>query len=159
MSGNTGLLFMAAVGAALLTGMVWGVKLEDSANRRATRRSTARRTRSSAQDGAKTPDTPSNKRLTVSKLIALGVLAIDASCTYIVLYLCWLSIRLQFSGSLPYLTTLIGALQAATGYVLGHYFKKSCKENTKGGITYDAALGTAKAAVPDSDAASIFDTV
>ena len=90
---------------------------------------------------------PQKKALTASKLIALGVLAVDASCTCIVLYLCWLSIRLQFSGSLPYLTTLIGALQAATVYVLGHYFKKSCKENTKGGITYDAALGN----VPYSD--------
>ena len=63
---------------------------------------------------------PEKKRLTASKLIALGILAVDASSTYIVLYLCWLSIKLQFSGSLPYLTTLIGALQAATGYVLGH---------------------------------------
>ena len=84
---------------------------------------------------------PEKKHLTVSKLIALGILAVDASSTYIVLYLCWLSIKLQFSGSLPYLTTLIGALQAATGYVLGHYFKKSTAENTKGGITYDAAMG------------------
>lgn len=86
-------------------------------------------------------EAPAKKRLTASKLIALGVLAVDASCTYIVLYLCWLSIKLQFSGSLPYLTTLIGVLQAATGYVFGHYFKKSTAENTKGGITYDAALG------------------
>ena len=84
---------------------------------------------------------PEKKRLTASKLIAFGILLVDATSTYIVLYLCWLSIKLQFSGSLPYLTTLIGALQAATGYVLGHYFKKSTAENTKGGITYDAAMG------------------
>lgn len=75
-----------------------------------------------------------------SKLIAFGVLFVDGSATYIVLYLCYLSIKLQFSGSLPYLTTLIGALQAATGYVLGHYFKKAAAENRKGGITYDAAM-------------------
>lgn len=136
MSGNTGLAFMAALGAALLLGMVWGVKLENSAWKRTEQ----------AKRGKLKP-----ARLSTSKLIALGVLAVDASCTYIVLYLCWLSIQFQFSGSLPYLTTLIGALQAATGYVLGHYFKKSCKENTKGGITYDAALGKTK---PD-----IFDTV
>ena len=79
-------------------------------------------------------------RWSASKLIAFGVLFVDGSATYIVLYLCYLSIRLQFSGSLPYLTTLIGALQAASGYVLGHYFKKSTAENTKGGITYDAAI-------------------
>ena len=82
----------------------------------------------------------SRPRWSASKLIAFGVLFVDGSATYIVLYLCYLSIRLQFSGSLPYLTTLIGALQAASGYVLGHYFKKSTAENTAGGITYDAAF-------------------
>lgn len=79
------------------------------------------------------------RRWTASKVIALGLLAVDASATYIVLYLCWLSIRCQFTGSLPYLTALIGALQAATAVVLGAYFNKSKAENTKGGITYDAA--------------------
>lgn len=82
-------------------------------------------------------------RWSASKLIAFGVLFVDGSATYIVLYLCYLSIKLQFSGSLPYLTTLIGALQAASGYVLGHYFKKSTAENTAGGITYDAAFHNA----------------
>ncbi|WP_294856447.1 hypothetical protein [uncultured Oscillibacter sp.] len=86
-------------------------------------------------------DKPMPKKWTGSKLIALGVLAVDGSCTYIVLYLCWLSIRMQFTGSLPYLTTLIGALQAATAVVLTAYFGKSKAENVKGGITYDAALG------------------
>lgn len=99
-----------------------------------------------------------SRHWTASKLIALGVLAVDASCTYIVLYLCRLSIRLQFTGSLPYLTTLIGALQAASGYVLGHYYKKSQAENTRGGITYDAALGTGKTPEPGA-AVFDFDTV
>ena len=60
--------------------------------------------------------------------------------------LCKLAIIYQFTGALPYLTTLIGALQAATGYVLGHYFKKSKAENSAGGIVYDAAMAEAKAA-------------
>jgi len=122
-----GLYIMAAILTALLVGMVWGVKLEESAWRRAGKRR-------------------SRKRWTASKLIALGVLVMDSIATVIVLALCALAIVRRFEGALPYLTTLIGALQAATGYVLGHYFKKSCKENTKGGITYDAALGN----VPDS---------
>lgn len=83
---------------------------------------------------------PERRTWTASKLIALGLLAVDASATYAVLYLCWLSIRLQFTGSLPYLTALIGALQAATAVVLGAYFHKSKAENTRGGIIYDAAL-------------------
>jgi len=122
-----GLYIMAAILTALLVGMVWGVKLEESAWRRAGKRR-------------------SRKRWSASKLIALGVLAMDSIATVIVLALCALAIVRRFEGALPYLTTLIGALQAATGYVLGHYFKKSCKENTKGGITYDAALGN----VPNS---------
>ena len=81
------------------------------------------------------------RRLTASKLIAGGVLFMDASATYIVLGLCWMAIRRNFSGALPYLTTLIGALQASTAIVLSGYFFKSKAENTQGGITYDAALG------------------
>ena len=121
----SGLTAMAAVGAALLLGMVWGVKLEDSAWRRS---------------GKRRPSS-GKKRISTSKLIALGVLFVDGTATYIVLGLCGLAILRDFGGALPYLTTLIGALQAATGYVLGHYFKKATVENTKGGITYDAALG------------------
>lgn len=83
---------------------------------------------------------PAGRQWTASKLIAFGLLAVDASATYIVLYLCWLSIRCQYTGSLPYLTALIGALQAAAAVVLGAYFSKSKAENTRGGITYDAAL-------------------
>ena len=80
------------------------------------------------------------RRWTASKAIALGLLTVDASATYTVLYLCWLSIRSQYTGSLPYLTALVGALQGATAVVLGAYFNKSKAENTRGGITYDAAL-------------------
>lgn len=91
-------------------------------------------------------DKPEKKAWTTSKVIAIGVLVMDAVATLAVLALCGLAIVRQFQGALPYLTTLIGALQAATGYVLGHYFRKSAKENTKGGIVYDSALG-----VSDSD--------
>ena len=86
------------------------------------------------------------RRLSASKLIALAVLLVDGSATYIVLYLCWLAIVRDYAGALPYLTTLIGALQAVTGVVLTAYYHKAKAENTKGGITYDAALG-----VPNSE--------
>ena len=84
---------------------------------------------------------------TTSKIIAIGVLLVDAIATFAVLALCGLAIVRRFEGALPYLTTLIGALQAVTGVVLGSYFNKSKAENTKGGIVYDAALGN----VSDSD--------
>ena len=77
---------------------------------------------------------------TTSKVIAIGVLIMDAVATLAVLALCGLAIVRQYEGALPYLTTLIGALQAVTGVVLGAYFNKSKAENTKGGIVYDDAM-------------------
>ena len=87
------------------------------------------------------------RRIATSKVIAIGVLIMDAVATLSVLALCGLAIVRRFEGALPYLTTLIGALQAVTGVVLGAYFNKSKAENTKGGIVYDTALG-----VSESDA-------
>ena len=87
-----------------------------------------------------------SKRPSTSHIIAIGVLMVDAAATFAVLALCALAILRNYAGALPYLTTLIGALQAVTGVVLGAYFNKSKAENTKGGIVYDATLG-----VPNSD--------
>ena len=53
-------------------------------------------------------------RKTTSQTIALLVLKVDAAATFAVLGLCGLSIVRSFEGALPYLTTLIGALQAVT---------------------------------------------
>lgn len=92
---------------------------------------------------------PREKRWTASKVIAMGVLLVDGSATYIVLALCGLAILRGFSGALPYLTALIGGLQAATAVVLSGYFQKSKAENTRGGITYDAAFGAS--CMPASD--------
>ena len=88
------------------------------------------------------------RRVATSKVIAIGVLLMDAVATLAVLALCGLAILSRFEGALPYLTTLIGALQAVTGVVLGAYFSKSKAENTKGGIVYDTALGLSN---PDTD--------
>ena len=74
--------------------------------------------------------------LTVKSIVTVALTAV-----FSVLALCGLAILRQFQGALPYLTTLIGALQAVTGVVLGAYFNKSKAENTKGGIVYDTALG------------------
>ncbi len=97
--------------------------------------------RREAQTPSQRPAGGKNRRLSASKLIALAVLLVDGSATYIVLYLCWLAIVRDYAGALPYLTTLIGALQAVTGVVLTAYYHKAKAENTKGGITYDAAMG------------------
>jgi hypothetical protein len=80
------------------------------------------------------------KKKTTSQAIALGVLRVDAAATFAVLGLCALAILRGFEGALPYLTTLIAALQAVTGVVLSAYYKKSTMENTAGGIVYDTAM-------------------
>ena len=95
------------------------------------------------------PQKAGKRRLSASKLIALAVLLVDGSATYIVLYLCWLAIVRDYAGALPYLTTLIGALQAVTGVVLTAYYHKAKAENCKGGITYDAALGVSDSETGD----------
>ena len=82
-----------------------------------------------------------SKRPSTSHIIAIGVLLVDAAATFAVLALCALAILRDYAGALPYLTTLIDALQAVTGVVLGAYFNKSKAENTKGGIVYDTTLG------------------
>ena len=80
------------------------------------------------------------KKKTTSQKIALAVLWVDAAATFAVLSLCFMSIRSGFEGALPYLTTLIGALQVVTGVVLSAYYKKSTLENCRGGIIYDSAM-------------------
>ena len=85
-----------------------------------------------------------SKQPSTSHIIAIGVLLVDAAATFAVLALCALAILRRFDGALPYLTTLIGALQAVTGVVLTAYYGKSKAENTKGGIVYDAALGVSE---------------
>lgn len=84
------------------------------------------------------------KNKTTSQKLAIGVLWMDALSTVAVLALCALAILRDYAGALPYITTLIGALQAVTGVVLSAYYKKSTMENCKGGIVYDSAMNENK---------------
>ena len=80
------------------------------------------------------------KKRSMSHVIAVGVLLVDAGAVAAVLFLCYLSVCRGFTGAMPYLTALIGALQAAAAVVLAAYFNKSKAENTQGGIVYDTAV-------------------
>ena len=82
------------------------------------------------------------KKTATSKILAISILIADVLLSAATLGLCYLAIIYNFSGSLPFLTALIGLFQIATGYVLGKYFDKSKAENTKGGIIYDTAVIT-----------------
>lgn len=85
------------------------------------------------------PDKP-RRRKSASRWIATGVLLLDAVATLATLGICVMAVRRGFTGSMPYLSALIAALQAATAVVLSRYFRKSQAENTTGGIVYDAAM-------------------
>ena len=81
-----------------------------------------------------------SKRTSFSKILAILILLGDLGLSFSTLYLCYIAIINNFEGGLPYLVTLIGLFNVATGYVLGQYFSKSKAENTKGGIVYDTAM-------------------
>lgn len=89
------------------------------------------------------------KKEPTSNTVAVGILRVDAVATFAVIALCGLAIWRNYQGALPYLTTLIGALQAATAVVLRGYFEKSKVENTKGGIVYDTAIGVSESDTGD----------
>lgn len=82
------------------------------------------------------------KKRSMSKTIAIIILAADVFLSAATLGLCFLSVLKDYTGSLPYLTALIGLYQASTGYVLGKYMDKSKAENTKGGIVYETTVNT-----------------
>lgn len=85
--------------------------------------------------------TKAQKAEAFSKQLARLVVLGDILLSIATLGLCALAIWRDFTGSMAYLTALIGVYNAATGYVLGKYMDKSKAENTRGGIVYDAALG------------------
>ena len=73
---------------------------------------------------------------------AVFVLLEDIAITFFVLYLCRLCILQEFTGSLAFLSALIGLQQAKSTVVITAIVNKSKVENTKGGIVYDTALKT-----------------
>lgn len=73
-------------------------------------------------------------------MTAVFVLLEDAAVTAFVLYLCRLCILQGYTGSLAFLSALIGLQQAKSAVVITAIVNKSKAENTEGGIVYDAAL-------------------
>lgn len=140
---------MAAVLIALTVGMALGVSIQG----RNLRRPPARR-RSTAATSGDDPRASAAKRKwpTASKLIAYWMLGLTTVVSAVTLYLMRLCVLRNFMGALYPLSALITLCQAGNAVVLAAYYGKSKAENTKGGITYDAALGT-------NTETSIFDTV
>ena len=83
-------------------------------------------------------------RWSASKLIAIWMLGLTTVVSAATLYLMRLCIVRDFSGALYPLSALITLCQAGNAVVLAAYYSKSKAENTKGGITYDAAMREAE---------------
>lgn len=88
----------------------------------------------------KNKDTKQNKKLSFSKKLTLLLVMTCTAVTFTTLYLCYLCIQLNYTGSLPFLSALIGLQEVALGYICGEYLKKSKAENTTGGIVHDTAI-------------------
>lgn len=69
------------------------------------------------------------KKIEYSKKLASRILLGDVILSLSTLAICVLAILHDFSGGLPYLVSLIGIYNIATGYVLGKYFDKAKAEN------------------------------
>ena len=78
--------------------------------------------------------------MSFSKKIMLTVIVGDILLSVATLALCLLSILRNYMGSMPYLVSLIGVYNVATGYALGKFMDKAKAENTAGGIVYEAAM-------------------
>lgn len=92
-----------------------------------------------------TPSVPSPKRFPTAKVL-MALLFVN--CTFVELFTMWatnqsfkLAYATQLAPDLTPLNTLVGTVVAE---VLGFavYCLKSVKENTKGGIVYDSAVGS-----------------
>lgn len=80
------------------------------------------------------------KKLGFTNKAAVFVLLEDAAITAAVLYLCYLCIVRGYTGTLAFLSALIGLQQAKSAVVITAIVNKSKAENIEGGIVYAAAV-------------------
>lgn len=78
--------------------------------------------------------------LAFSKKLAMMFVWVTTIVTLATLFLCYKCIVLDYQGSLPFLSALIGLQQVSVGYVCGSYMHKSKAENTAGGIVYENSM-------------------
>ncbi len=80
------------------------------------------------------------KRFEFSKLIIIIESAVVAYLTYKGISIAEACIAEGFSGSLPWVATMVSCAWAAYGSSAGFYYNKSKAENTAGGIRFETAL-------------------
>jgi len=74
------------------------------------------------------------KKQSFSKIAVAAVFVVSLG---VLVYSCWLMWALRDASALAY---LVPSVEVSLTAVLAFYLKKAEKENTKGGIVYDAAM-------------------
>lgn len=80
------------------------------------------------------------KKNSFSKILLIQESILIWIMTIAFIGLAYLCIVNQYFGELPWLAAMVGFPWTAYGVSQACYYKKSEKENTKGGIVYDAAM-------------------
>ena len=88
------------------------------------------------------------KRRSFSQMLLIQESILIWILTLAFIALAFLCVIKNYIGSLPWLTVTLTGAWSAYGVSQAFYYNKAKAENTKGGITYDAALPTIN---PDRD--------
>lgn len=84
-----------------------------------------------------------SKTLLIQESVLLWIM------TLVFLYLAYLAITKDYTGSLPWLAAMVSFPWAAYSVSAGFYYNKAKAENTQGGITYDSAFNKTVNTVSD----------
>ena len=74
-----------------------------------------------------------------SKILLIQESVLIWVITIVFLFLAFLCITKGFTGERPWLTVIVGFPWSAYGVSQVYYYKKSMKENTKGGVIFEEA--------------------
>jgi hypothetical protein len=85
------------------------------------------------------------KKNEFSKSLLIQESALIWVLTFSFILLAYYCIFKGYTGSLPWLTGMVAFPWTAYGVSQGFYYKKSEKENTKGGIKYDSVMAEIQA--------------
>lgn len=69
------------------------------------------------------------KKLEFSKLMIVFETLIVSAMSLCTMYFCYLSIKFNYTGALPYLTAMTTAAWGAYGFSAKFYYQKACAEN------------------------------
>jgi hypothetical protein len=82
------------------------------------------------------------RRIEFSKLLVILETVIVGYLTFKGVRLAEMCVEKSFTGSLPWVATMVSCAWAAYGTSAGFYYNKSKAENVQGGIKYESVINT-----------------